>query len=782
MEDKKLNENFNLFELKIVPLVSLRDISIFPYMVVPLFIGRNKSVKAIEDSIMNDKILMLATQRQAITEDPTESDIFTVGTISEVLQVVKLPDGTMKVLIEGKVRGKIRNYLQTEPFFVVEVELLSEKYDLSIQIEALMRNVLIKFDKYIKATRTLPPEAYSTVSSVHDPSRFADLIASHLVLKVEEKQSILESFNVADRLEKIDIILEQELEILDVKKKIQSNVRKQMEKAQKEYYLKEQLKAIHKELGEEEERSEEIEEYYKKVREAKLLKEIEEKANSEIKKLAKMPPGSAEAVVVRNYLDWLLSMPWNKKTKETLDLEKVEKILNEDHYGLEKVKERIVEYLAVRKLKGKKKGAILCFVGPPGVGKTSLGKSIARALNRKYVRVSLGGVRDEAEIRGHRRTYIGALPGRIIQTMKKAGTKNPVFLLDEVDKMSTDFRGDPSAALLEVLDPEQNKEFSDHYLEVPFDLSDVMFITTANLTHSIPSPLLDRMEVLELPGYTEIEKKFIADLFLIPRQIEEHGLKNLDIKFSDGALEEIIRTYTREAGVRNLEREIATIFRKIAKENVLNKKKKDKYIITKTGLKLFLGVPKYRYGLIAEKDEIGVATGLAWTPAGGDVLTIEVTLMKGKGKLNLTGQLGEIMQESAQAALSFTRSKATTLGISEDFYQKYDIHIHVPEGSIPKDGPSAGITLATALISALLKKPVNRNVAMTGEITLRGTILPVGGIKEKLLSAQRAGIKTVILPEENKKDFKEIPSIIKKKLDIRFVKTMEEVIEIAIVK
>jgi len=801
MSDEQVEMPDNVFNY---PMVPLRDIVIYPHMIVPLFIGRSKSIKALEEAMMDDRKIIVAAQRHPAIEDPEPDDLFGVGTLCEALNIIKLPDGTIKVLIEGTHRVRIEEYLVSDDYFAVRVTRIDEDETKTIETEALMREVLGKFDKYVRMTRSLPPESYTTASTVEEPGRLADLIASQLVMKVEMKQKILEAFTARQRLIELSDILEQELEILDVQKKIQSQVKRQIEQTQKEYFLKEQLKAIHKELGEADEKNEEILEIRERLKKADPPEHVCEKVESEIKRLLKMPPGTAEAVVIRNYIDWMLDLPWKKSPKENLIIQRVKQVLDEDHYGLEKVKERIVEYLAVQKLSGEKKqGVILCLVGPPGTGKTSLGKSIARALDRKYIRASLGGVRDEAEIRGHRRTYIGSMPGRILQQMKRAGTTNPVFLLDEVDKMSTDFRGDPSAALLEVLDPDINHEFMDHYLEIPYDLSGVMFIATANLVQPIPAPLLDRMEVIMMSSYTEDEKLSIAKLHLIPKQLEAHGLTADSLKISDGVLLEIIRRYTRESGVRNLEREIAQLCRKHAtfvveqqqKEQAEAKPKKRKKkkeaedgiklipaVISRKNISKYLGKPKYRYGHIAEKDEVGVATGMAWTQSGGEILTIEATLMPGKGNLTLTGLLGDVMKESAQAALSYARSCADSLSLPKDFFQKTDIHLHVPEGAIPKDGPSAGVALTTALVSALSKKAVNRNVAMTGEITLRGKVLPVGGIKEKVLAAHRAGIDTVILPSENEKDFHEIQQNVRRQLKVVFVDKVEQVLDIAMKK
>jgi len=747
-------------------------------MVIHLDVGREKSVKAIDQAMLHNREIFLVTQKEAQTDEPGEEDLYQMGTVAEIKQLLKLPGGTFRVLVEGISRGKIKQYLGFEPYIQVLVEEYQESCEKTPEIEALMRTAVSRFEEYIRMGKKVSPETAVSIVSIEEPGRLADLIASHVGFKVEDKQALLETVDVKERLEKLIEILSREIEILDLERKITLRVKKQMEKTQKEYYLREQMKAIQKELGEKDERLAETEELRQRIAEAHFPKEVEEKALKEVERLEKMPPMVAEAVVVRNYLEWLLALPWHKTTRDRLNLEVAERILNEDHYGLEKVKERILEYLAVRKLATKMKGPILCFVGPPGVGKTSLARSIARALGRKFVRISLGGVRDEAEIRGHRRTYVGALPGRIIQGMRQAGTKNPVFLLDEVDKMSSDFRGDPSAALLEVLDAEQNHSFSDHYIEVPFDLSKVMFITTANVEYNIPRPLLDRMEVIKISGYTEEEKVKIAQLHLIPKQLKEHGLKPHHLQISENAIRGIIREYTREAGVRNLEREIATICRKTAREVVKDKNYQAR--VSAGNLASYLGIPRYRYGTAEKENVVGVATGLAWTEAGGEVLNVEVSVLKGKGNVTLTGKLGEVMKESAQAAFSYVRSRAQELGIPEDFHEKVDIHIHVPEGAIPKDGPSAGITMATAIASALTGRPVNCSVGMTGEITLRGRVLPVGGVKEKVLAAHRAGIKTVVLPVENKKDLEEIPANVKRKLKFVFVENMDEVLQEAL--
>ncbi|HHX75132.1 MAG TPA: endopeptidase La [Firmicutes bacterium] len=758
----------------IIPLLPLRGILVFPNVVLHLDVGRERSVNALEQAMVEDNKILLVAQKEARVDEPTPDDIYTMGTIAQVKQLLKLPGGTIRVLVEGLSRAWIRTFLSHDPYFKVEAEEVAEVTAKNVEIEALMRSVIYQFEQYIKLSKKIPPETLVTVSSLEEPGRMADLIASHLTLKIQQKQEILEATSPRDRLDKLSEILTHEMEILEIERKINLRVRKQMERTQKEYYLREQMKAIQKELGEKDERLAEADEYREKIAEAKLPEEVEEKALKEVDRLEKMPPAAAEGVVIRNYLDWILALPWSYQTQDRLDLNMAEQILDEDHYGLKKVKERIIEYLAVRQLAKKLKGPILCLVGPPGVGKTSLARSVARALERNFVRISLGGVRDEAEIRGHRRTYVGALPGRIIQGMRQAKSQNPVFLLDEIDKMSTDFRGDPSAALLEVLDPEQNHAFSDHYLEIPFDLSHVMFITTANTMYNIPQPLLDRMETIYLPGYTEEEKLQIAKRHLLPKQIRENGLKPENLTISEKTIRKIIRQYTREAGVRNLERQLASICRKVARDVVRDKKQKSS--VTVQNVDKYLGVPRYRFGVAGKADEIGVATGLAWTEVGGDTLLIEVTLMKGKSKLLLTGKLGEVMQESAQAGLSYIRSRAKELQLPEDFHEKYDIHIHIPEGSIPKDGPSAGITMATALISALTRRPYKRTVAMTGEITLRGRVLPIGGLKEKVLAAHRAGIKTVILPADNKKDLSEIPENVRKRLEFIPVEHMDEVL------
>ncbi len=756
------------------PLIPIRDIVVLPYMIVPLWIARSKSILAVEKAMAGSKKVLLAAQKNAHIEDPTPEDIYEVGTVGEILQVVKNPDGSIKILVEGTDRARIIKYVNTKEIFEVKTEKVKELSEKTPEIEALMRTVIKLFKKYGELNSKIPKEFLSSINNINQPGRLVDVIASHLTVKMEDKQQILESFQHEDRLKKIIEILMGEVEILGVEKKIQGQVTEQIGKTQKKFYLQEQMKAIEKELGKGSKDGDEIAELKAKIKEAKMTKEAEEKANKELEKLAKMHSMSPEATVVRNYLDWLIGVPWSKETQDKLNIAKSEKILNQDHYGLKKAKERILEFLAVRKLVKKLKGPILCFVGPPGVGKTSLGRSIARALGRKFIRVSLGGVRDEAAIRGHRRTYIGALPGKIIQSLRKVGSRNPVFLLDEVDKMSVDFRGDPSSALLEVLDPEQNHEFNDHYLEVDFNLSNVMFIATANVIHNIPLTLLDRFEVIDFSGYTEIEKAKIANKFLITKQLRLNGLNSNLLEIPDKTVFSIVRHYTREAGVRNLEREIASICRKAAKL-IVEKKRTKKIKVLPSNLSDFLGNKKFRYNKKEKKEEIGVATGLAWTEVGGEILSTEVAVMAGKGELILTGQLGDVMKESGQAALSFVRSKAKELGLVKNFYKNIDIHIHVPEGGIPKDGPSAGVTMAVSLASALTKKPVKKDIAMTGEITLRGNVLPVGGIKSKVLAAHRSNIKTVIMPQENKKDLDDIPSNVRRKMKFVFVKDTNQI-------
>ncbi len=764
----------------ILPLLPLRGLIVYPSMVLHLDVGREKSVKALEQAMVDDNSILLSSQREVHIEDPKPEDIYKMGTIARVRQMLKLPNGTIRVLVEGLHRAKILEYLRDDDFFQVRVERIVVEEKTDLHLEALMRSVLDHFEQYLRLSKKVSPETFSAVSDIDEPGRLADVITSHLPLKLADKQKILETIDIKERLETLLQIMNNEREVLELERKISQRVKKQMEKTQKEYYLREQMKAIQRELGEKEGRLGEVEELRNQLKELDAPDYVKEKVEKEIDRLEKIPTTSAEGGVIRTYVEWLLNLPWRKETVDDLDLKKAEQILDEDHYGLEKAKERVLEYLAVQKMVKRLKGPILCFVGPPGVGKTSLARSIARALGRKFVRVSLGGVRDEAEIRGHRRTYVGALPGRIIQGMRTAGTVNPVFLLDEIDKMSMDFRGDPSAALLEVLDPEQNNAFSDHYIEIPYDLSKVMFITTANAIHNIPRPLLDRMEVLYISGYTELEKEKIARQYLIPKQRKEHGLSEDQFRINTNAIRKIIREYTREAGVRNLDRTIGTLCRKAVRELVSGKKKRT--VITARNLSRYLGAERYRYGRAEEEDQIGAATGLAWTEAGGDTLNIEVTVLPGKGQLTLTGKLGDVMKESAQAAFSYIRSRAKELDIDPDFHEKHDIHIHVPEGAIPKDGPSAGITMATALVSALTRIPVSREVAMTGEITLRGRVLPIGGLKEKTLAAHRAGISHVIIPSENKKDLEEIPKSVRRDLTFSLVKHMDEVLQLALVR
>jgi ATP-dependent Lon protease len=764
-------------DTRILPMMPIRDVVIFPYMMTPFVVGRESSIRALEEALAGDKKIFLATQHDASVDDPKPNDIYQVGTIANIIQSLKLPDGNIKVLVEGSERGKILKVSSEEGYFRASVKTATFRIVSTPSLEQMVQRVISLFEQYVKLSQSLNYETMIAAAKVEEVSKFTDTVAANLSISIEEKQELLELFDPVDRLTRLADILDIEIEKLNVDRSIQGRVKRQMERAQREYYLNEKIKAIQKELGRNE--KSEIDELKKKIETAGMTKDAYEKAMGEIKRLELMPPMSAESTVSRNYLDWLLAVPWKKKSKEIRDIRRAEKILNEDHYGLEKIKERILEFLAVRQLVKTPRGSILCFVGPPGVGKTSLGRSIARATGRKFVRLSLGGVRDEAEIRGHRRTYIGALPGQIIQMMKKAGTVNPVFLLDEVDKMSMDFRGDPSAALLEVLDPEQNNVFSDHYLDVEYDLSKVFFITTANVIHTIPQPLQDRMEILRLSGYTEPEKLEIAKRFLVPKQREATGLKEQNLAFEDEVIVGIIRNYTREAGVRNLEREISNISRKVARK-VVQESRDLKIVVKLEDLREYLGVIKFRDTKAEEKNEVGLSTGLAWTEVGGQILNIEATVMTGKGKLTLTGKLGDVMQESAQAALSYVRSRAARLGLSADFYRRVDIHIHIPEGAIPKDGPSAGITLATAMVSALTKIPVDRDIAMTGEITLRGKVLPIGGVKEKILAAHRAGIRTVLLPRDNEKDLSEIPANIQEDLALRFIETMDEVLDLAL--
>lgn len=757
-----------------LPLLPVRDIVIFPYMIIPLFVGREMSIKAIEEALAGNKMIILVAQKDTNIENPEEKDLYQVGTVGMIMRMVKLPDGRIKILVQGLSKARITNFVQKDPYYIVEIrKITDQKVEMNLEIEALMRNVKEQLDKAVSLGKVILPDILVVIENLEEPGRVADLIASNLSLKVEVAQEVLETTNPQARLKKLSDILSREIEILTVQQKIQTEAKGEIDKTQREYFLREQLKAIQKELGEMDERAEEIQELRKKIEDAKMPEKVAKEAEKQLKRLERMHPDAAESAVIRTYIDWLVELPWSKSTPDNLDIAAAKKVLDEDHYNLEKVKERILEYLAVRKLKEKMKGPILCFVGPPGVGKTSLGKSIARALGREFVRISLGGIRDEAEIRGHRRTYVGALPGRIIQGIKQASSNNPVFMMDEIDKVGTDFRGDPSAALLEVLDPEQNHAFSDHYLGVPFDLSNVMFITTANLVDPILPALKDRMEVIEIAGYTEEEKLGIARNFLILRQLSENGITDKQLEITDKAILLIISQYTREAGLRNLERELANICRKVARQIAEEKKRYVK--VTHNNIHLFLGVPKYLPEEEREKDEIGVSTGLAWTQTGGDIIYVEATTMKGKGSLTLTGHLGDVMKESAQAALSYIRSRATTLGIKDDIFNKIDIHIHVPAGAIPKDGPSAGITMATALASALTNRPVSRDVAMTGEVTLRGRVLPIGGLKEKALAAKQAGIKSIIIPKRNKRDLEDIPKNVKKGLEFIFAETMHDV-------
>jgi ATP-dependent Lon protease len=762
-------------ELSILPL---RGTVLFPDLILPIMVGRKKSVKLIDEAMDSDRIIGIITQKRSEIEDPKENDLYSVGVAALILRMIRELDGSQRVIVQGISRIKIKEYIQREPYFKVRSETVEEVYVQGVEVEALMMNLKNLFQRAVELAPYLTTELGTMVSNIKSPSILADLIASNLNLSTTEKQGILETFDVRDRLSKVHLLLNKEVQVLELGNKIQSQVKEDMDRTQREYYLREQLKAIKKELGELDEHSTEIKELREKIKKAKMPPEALAAAEKELDRLAKIPPASAEYTVARTYLDWLVELPWSETTEDNLDIDNAQKILDEDHYDLEKVKKRILEYLAVRKLKSDMKGPILCFVGPPGVGKTSLGKSIARTMGRKFVRISLGGVRDEAEIRGHRRTYVGALPGRIIQWIKKAGSNNPVFMLDEVDKIGMDFRGDPSSALLEVLDPEQNFSFSDHYIDVPFDLSKVMFITTANVLDPIPPALRDRMETLELPGYSEDEKMMIAKEFLIPKQINEHGLSSEFIEFQDAALQMIISSYTREAGVRNLEREIAAICRGVAKD--VARGIMEKVVLVPEKLHRFLGPVKFFLEAAERTFEPGVATGLAWTPSGGDIIFVEATKMRGEKGLTLTGQLGDVMKESAQAALAYVRSKSKGLGIEEDFFEKNDIHIHVPAGAIPKDGPSAGITMFVALTSLLTNKPVRSDVAMTGEITLRGLVLPVGGIKEKVLAGMRAGIRTIILPKKNEKDLEEIPERIRNEMNFKFIQRMDEAIELAL--
>jgi ATP-dependent Lon protease len=782
MADQDANVSVVDGERFVTPVLPLRDVVVFPHMVIPLFVGRDKSIKALDEALGNDKQILLVSQRSAEIDDPAVADIHPIGTLATVLQLLKLPDGTVKVLVEGERRALVHDYVATDPYFAAEVSPIVEAGQLvEREADVLLRSALGMFEQYVKLNKKIPPEILTSLQGIEDLGRLADTIAAHMTLKLEEKQNVLEMGHVQQRLEHLMGLMESEVEILQMEKRIRGRVKRQMEKSQREYYLNEQMKAIQKELGELEDAPNEAEELAQKIEKAGMSKEAKAKATAELNKLKMMSPMSAEATVVRNYIDWLVGVPWKKRAKILRDLPKAGAVLEADHYGLEKVKERILEYLAVQQRVRKIKGPILCLVGPPGVGKTSLGQSIARATGRKFVRMSLGGVRDEAEIRGHRRTYIGSLPGKIIQNMSKVGVRNPLFLLDEIDKMSMDFRGDPSSALLEVLDPEQNHTFNDHYLEVDFDLSDVMFVATAN-TLNIPGPLLDRMEVIRLPGYTEDEKTEIAQRYLVPKQLKNNGLKEDELSISAPSIRDIIRHYTREAGVRNLEREVAKISRKVVKEILLRAEKHANKLIkiSPRTLERYLGVRRFRFGKADVNDQVGQVTGLAWTEVGGELLTIESAMVPGKGKLTHTGHLGEVMRESIQAAMTVVRSRAQVLGLETDFHQKYDVHIHVPEGATPKDGPSAGIGMCTALVSALTGIPVHADVAMTGEITLRGEVLPIGGLKEKLLAARRGGIGVVLIPDENERDLAEIPKNIKKDLDIRPVKWIDDVLQVAL--
>ncbi|MEW5852584.1 MAG: endopeptidase La [Myxococcota bacterium] len=808
---------------RVVPLLPLRDIIVFPHMVVPLFVGRQKSIAALEQAMRHEKDILLSAQKRAKTNEPTPEDIHTVGTLGTVVQLLRLPDGTVKVLVEGKRRAKIQRFVPNDDFFLVEAEVLEEVSEPTVEVQALMRSVHSTFEAYVKLNKRIPPEMLMSVASIEDPARLADTIASHLALKPADKQQILEQQSAGKRLERLFELMQGEIEIMQVQKKIRTRVKRQMEKTQKEYYLNEQMQAIQKELGEKDEFKNEILELEEKLKSKKLTAEALQKTKREIKKLKMMSPMSAEATVVRNYLDWMLAVPWEEFTEDKLDVVEAQKVLNEDHYGLKLIKQRILEYLAVQKLVGGMRGPILCFVGPPGVGKTSLARSIARATGRKFVRISLGGVRDEAEIRGHRRTYIGAMPGKLIQALRKGGSSNPVILLDEIDKMSQDFRGDPASALLEVLDPEQNSVFNDHYLDVDYDLSKVMFICTANTLSGIPVPLQDRLEIIRLAGYTEPEKVAIAKRYLIPKQKEMNGLKDVAVSFKEDALLHVLHAYTREAGVRNLERELATCMRKVAKNIVKEAEEKAATTLAENAAKTpaqeqavplpggdgapatvqarkldidlktigpveidrkmvrrFLGVRRFRPAKKERTNQIGLTTGLAWTQVGGEMLTTECTIMPGKGKLIITGKLGDVMQESAQAAMSYVRSRADSLGLPRDFYNNIDVHLHVPEGATPKDGPSAGITLTTSLVSALTKIPVRADVAMTGEITLRGRVLPIGGLKEKALAAYRGGIRTLVIPKDNAKDLVDIPKAVRGKMTIHPVEHMDEVLKLAL--
>jgi ATP-dependent Lon protease len=764
----------------VLPLLSVRDVVIFTDMLLPLFVGRERSVRAVEASVAKDNFLFLATQKDPRIESPTPEDIYEVGTIGRILRILKLPDGRVKALVQGIVKARIVKYVRSRSWYRVKVEQIKEKQveEISLEMEALMRNVREHSEKILALRGELTGDVGSILESINDPGKLADLVASNLRLKISESQALLELIDPVKRLKMVNDMISRELELSTMQAKIQSDVKNGISKSQRDFFLREQMRAIHKELGEQDEKTQEIEDYDKKIKRARMSKEANSEAKRQLKRLEQMHPDSAESSIVRTYLDWLVEMPWSKSTKDVIDIKKAKHVLDRDHYGLDKIKDRILEYLSVRKLNPGKKGPILCFVGPPGVGKTSLGQAIARAMNRKFIRISLGGIRDEAEIRGHRRTYIGALPGRILQGLKQCGSNNPVFMMDEIDKLGADFRGDPSSALLEALDPEQNSSFSDHYLNLAFDVSKVMFILTANVTDTIPMALLDRMEIISLSGYTEEEKKIIAEKYLSPRQIKENGLRKKSLSISSGALTKIITEYTSEAGLRNLEREIASICRKVARKKAEGEK--EPFLITRGNLQKYLGVRKYFPEMDQEKSQIGLSTGLAWTQVGGEVLYVEASLFGGKGELIITGQLGDVMQESARAAMSFARASLRSYGIEDTFFENMDIHIHVPAGAIPKDGPSAGTAMATALISAVTKKPVNQYVAMTGEITLRGRVLPVGGLKEKTLGALRAGIRTIVIPEKNKKDLIEIPMNVRRKIKFVPVGHMDDVLSVAL--
>lgn len=763
-----------------LPVLPVRDIVIFPYMILPLFVGRDISIKAIDHALNTNRMVLLLAQRDLNVETPTTDDLYLMGTVCMIMRMLKLPDGRVKVLVQGLSKARVSEFVQQEPFFVAGIVKVTEEKpaEATIENEALIRSVKEQMDKAVALGKTVLPDVMVVIENIEDPGRLADLITANLGLKTDQAQEILEMSDPVKRLMRVGEILGREVQLLTIQQKIQTEARGEIDKTQREYFLREQLKAIQRELGDIDERAEEVREFRKKIDDAKMPEKVMKEAEKQLRRLEKMHPDSAEAGTIRTYLEWLTELPWSKSTEDQLDIHKAEKVLNEDHYDLEKVKERILEYLSVRKLKAKMKGPILCFIGPPGVGKTSLGRSISRSLGREFVRLSLGGVRDEAEIRGHRRTYVGALPGRIIQGMKQAGTNNPVFMLDEIDKIGSDFRGDPSSALLEVLDPEQNNSFADHYLAVPFDLSNVMFITTGNLTDTIPGPLRDRMEILYLSGYTEEEKLEIAKKYLIPKQLDEHGITTKILQIRDSAVRQIISHYTREAGVRNLEREIANLCRKVAKR--VAEGQEEKFNVSAQNIHKYLGVPKYLPEEEMKVSEVGVATGLAWTEAGGDVIYVEAIMMKGKGNLTLTGQLGDVMKESAQAALSYIKSRAQSLGLNEESFSNADMHIHVPAGAIPKDGPSAGITMATSIASALTGRPVRKDIAMTGEVTLRGRVLPIGGLKEKTLAAKRMGIKTVIIPNRNKKDLDDLPKYVKEGMTFEIVETMDDVLRIAL--